>query len=152
MAALAFEPVAPARAGELLDAVRRYYAEDGIAFNAARVEPALAQLLADPALGRAYFFADAGTGARVGYMVWSFGFDHEFGGRLATVTDLFIEPAYRRRGLARAALRFATETCSALGVRALELQVENHNAAGRALYAGSGFEALDRTPMLLRLD
>ena len=151
MTTLAFQPVTSIQAGELLEAVRRYYAEDGISFDAARVKPAMAQLLADPALGQAFFLSDAATGARVGYVVWGFGFDYEFGGRLATVTDLFIEPAFRRRGLARAALAFAAETCRALGVGTLELHVENHNVAGRALYESSGFRALDRTPMLRRL-
>ena len=150
--AVVFQPVLPAQAGELLDAVRRYYAEDGIPFDGAVVGPALRELLDDPSRGQAFFLFDPGEDRRAGYVVWGFGFDHEFGGRLATVTDLFIEPTYRRRGLAKTALGFAAETCRALGVRALELQVENHNAAGRALYAGTGFKALDRTPMLLPLD
>ena len=143
-------PVRPAQADELLDAIRRYYAEDGIAFDPALVGPALARLLAEPALGRAFFLADD-TGARAGYTVFTFGFDHEAGGPLATVTDLFVEPTHRRRGFARAALTFVAETCRALGVRGLELQVETHNAAGQALYRSFGFQAHRRIPMFLPL-
>ena len=70
---------------------------------------------------------------------------------LATVTDLFIEPGHRRQGYGRGALRFVTETCRALGVRGIELQVETHNAAGQALYRGFGFREHTRIPMFLSL-
>ena len=91
------------------------------------------------------------AGARAGYVVFTFGFDHEAGGPLATVTDLFVERTHRRRGFARAALAFVAETCRALGVRGLELQVETHNAAGQALYRSFGFRSHPRIPMFLPL-
>ena len=83
--------------------------------------------------------------------MFTFGFDHEAGGPLATVTDLFIEPGHRRQGYGRAALRFVAETCRALGIRGLELQVETHNTAGQALYRSFGFHAQTRIPMFLPL-
>lgn len=145
-----FHPVAPGQTDELVETVRRYYAEDGLTFDEALVRPAVARLLAEPALGRAFFLADD-AGARAGYVVFTFGFDHEAGGPLATVTDLFIEPAHRRRGYGRAALRFVAQTCLTLGVRGLELQVETHNAAGQALYRSFGFYAQTRIAMFLPL-
>ncbi len=145
-----FRPILPGEEAALLDAVRRYYAEDGIPFDPELVRPALVRLLAEPSLGRAFFLENA-TGNRAGYLVFTFGFDHEAGGPLATVTDLFIEPAQRRQGFARRALRFAADTCRVLGVRGLELQVERHNAAGQALYHLAGFRPHDRLPMFLPL-
>ena len=145
-----FEQVGPAGIDALCAAIRRYYAEDSIAFDPALVRPAVERLLADQTLGRAYFLAD-GAGQRVGYVVFTYGFDHEAGGPLATVTDLFIEPVHRRCGYARAALEFVAGTCRARGVRGLELQVERHNAAGQALYRGCGFRPHDRLPMFLPL-
>lgn len=150
MPALTFRPVAPAQVEELREAVRRYYAEDGIPFDEALVHPALAQLLANPSLGRAFFLLNEANDFQ-GYVVFTFGFDHEVGGKLAIVTDLFIEPVHRRRGLAKAALRFVVETCRPLGVRSLELQTEAHNAAGQALYRACGFRLHDRLPMFLLL-
>lgn len=145
-----FHPVPPAQADALLDAIRRYYAEDGLAFDGASVRPAVARLLTEPSLGRAFFLADD-AGTRAGYVVFTFGFDHEAGGALATVTDLFVEPTHRRRGYARAALGFVAETCRAAGVRGLELQVETHNAAGQSLYRSFGFHAQTRIAMFLPL-
>ena len=145
-----FLPATPADFEPLFALVRRYYAEDGLLFDPALVRQGVEQLLARPSLGRAHFLEDQ-AGARAGYVVFTFGFDHEAGGPLATVTDLFIEPAHRRRGYGRAALRFVTETCRALGVRGIELQVETHNAAGQALYRGFGFQAQPRIAMFLPL-
>ena len=150
MSAPIFHPVQPSQADELLNAVRRYYAEDDLAFDPALVAPAVARLLMEPALGQAFFMLDE-AGARAGYVVFTFGFDHEAGGPLATVTDLFIEPAHRRQGFARAALTFVAATCRTLGVRGLELQVETHNAAGQALYKSFGFRPQPRIPMFLPL-
>lgn len=145
-----FLPVPPADAEALLDFIRRYYAEDALAFDPAKVEPAVRRLLDEPALGRA-FFIHTDNALRAGYVVFTFGFDHEAGGPLATVTDLFIAPAFRRRGLAQAALGFVAETCRRLGVRGVDLQVETHNVAGQALYRKFGFRAHPRVPMFLPL-
>ena len=150
MADPVFQLAVPAETDELLAAVRLYYAEDAIAFDPLVVRPALERLLADPSLGRAYFLADE-HGIRAGYVVFTFGFDHEAGGPLATVTDLFIEPAHRRQGWGRAALCVVAEKCRTLGVRGLELQVETHNTAGQALYRSFGFTAHQRVPMFLPL-
>ncbi len=150
-AAPRFIPAGPDDADSLLELVRRYYAEDGLAFRADLVAPALERLLREPALGRAFFIHTANA-LRAGYVVFTFGFDHEAGGPLATVTDLFVAPAFRRRGLARAALGFVAETCRGLGVRGVELQVETHNAAGQALYRACGFRSHPRLPMFLPLD
>ena len=146
----AFYPVTPGQADELIAAVRRYYAEDALAFDETLVPPAVTRLLAEPSLGRAFFLADE-AGTRAGYVVFTFGFDHEAGGPLATVTDLFIEPTHRRRGYGRATLRFVAQTCLALGIRGLELQVETHNTAGQALYQSFGFYAQTRIAMFLPL-
>ena len=145
-----FHSVTPDQAEELLDAVRRYYAEDELTFDETMVRPAVTRLLAESTLGRAFFLADE-AGVRAGYVVFTFGFDHEAGGPLATVTDLFIEPTHRRRGYGRATLRFVAQTCLSLGVRGLELQVETHNAAGQALYRSFGFYAQTRIAMFLPL-
>ena len=146
----AFHPIEPCLIETLFDCVRQYYAEDGLTFDEVAVWCGLERLLADPALGRAFFLVDEKR-MRAGYVVFTFGFDHEAGGPLATVTDLYIEPTHRRQGYGRAALEFVADTCRRLGVRGLELQVETHNAAGQALYRSFGFYAQTRIAMFLPL-
>lgn len=147
---LQFRLAGPEEAGELLEWVRAYYACDGIAFDAASMAPALERLLREPTLGRAYFITRGAK--RIGYTIFTFGYDVEFGGALATITDLFLQLAHRRRGAGARTLEFIAKTCREAGVRALELQVERHNLPAQRLYEKFGFRQLSRLPMHLPLN
>jgi ribosomal protein S18 acetylase RimI-like enzyme len=65
------------------------------------------------------------------------------------VVDIDVEPAYRGRGLGRAAMLAAEETARDWGVSALRLNVFGHNAAAAGLYAGLGYRV---TAQMLRKD
>jgi ribosomal protein S18 acetylase RimI-like enzyme len=129
----------------LLRLIADYYRFDHIRFDPATAAPALASLLADDRHGRAYLLELGGEVA--GYVLFTYGFDVEFGGRLATVTDLYLEPRFRRHGLGERTLTFVAGECQALGLKAIELQVEEHNLPAQALYRKAGFERLTRHPM-----
>lgn len=62
------------------------------------------------------------------------------GGSSAFVLQLFIKPAYRRRGYAREALLALESLASALGHLSIGLSVFHHNSGARELYASVGFE------------
>ncbi len=125
--------------------IQAYYAHDHIAFDEPSIRQGLAVLLADESLGRVFLLEVEQEIA--GYVLLGFGFDLEFGGRLATITDLYLEPAFRGAGLGTRALSLVSDECRRLGLGALELQVEQGNAPAQALYRKSGFKALSRIPM-----
>jgi len=133
----------------LLQLVERYYAFDHIPFVQEEVRTALGVLLQDDALGRAWIITNGGQTA--GYAVLSFHFDHELGGRSGIVTDLYVEPEHRHRGLGTETLRFIEEQAAGFGLLAIELQVERGNAIARRLYEKSGYRPFDRIPMAKRL-
>jgi [ribosomal protein S18]-alanine N-acetyltransferase len=62
----------------------------------------------------------------------------------AELGDLAVEPAFRRRGVARALLARVLAECAARGARTLYLEVRESNAAARALYERAGFEMVGR--------
>ena len=132
-------------ADTLLEFVGAYYQLDGIAFERQVVRRGLAELLANPSLGGALLIRWADVS--VGYFVLTFGFDLEFGGRQATITDLYLAPDYRHRGIGTRTLTFVEETLRALGIRAFELQVERDNAEALAFYAKFGMQAHARIPL-----
>jgi len=133
----------------LADLVQEYYRFDRIAFDRKTMEAGLKSLVKRRSLGQAWLILwHAQT---IGYVVATFGFDLEFGGRQATVTDLYIAPHFRRRGMGREALRQVEKFARAQGVQALELQVTSRNAKALAFYKRCGFEAHDRIPMSKRL-
>src|SRR5205823_4784767 len=98
---------------------------------------ALATLLATPSLGRVWMMH--GEGELRGYAVLAFGFDLEYGGRDAFLTELYIAPGHRRYGAGRAALAEIERLAREAGVHAVHLQVRPENEAARALYRHVGF-------------
>lgn len=129
----------------LLTLIEEYYRYDGIPFQTAAVTRGLRDLMDHPALGAAYVLYSEGRVA--GYFVLSYGFDLEFGGRQATVTELFIVAPFRRRGLGRFAIGFAEDLLRSQGIGALELQAEADNHEALAFYARCGFVAHSRVPL-----
>jgi ribosomal protein S18 acetylase RimI-like enzyme len=129
----------------LLEFVKAYYDFDGIPYRSEKIRTALGILLSDPSLGRVWIIR-YGRKA-VGHAILTFGYDLEFNGRQATITELFIAPEYRSRRLGSKMIRLIEGTCRQLGIGALELQVERDNVRARSLYRKLGFHPHDRIPM-----
>lgn len=123
-------------------------AHEAIAIDPAVLEAALARLLGDPDIGGVWLVER--DGAAIGYAIATFGYDLEFGGRDAVLTELWIDPPERGRGAASAALELLALELRARGVHAVHLQVRPENPA-LALYQRSGFVASPRVVMTRRL-
>ena len=74
-----------------------------------------------------------------GYFVLTFGFDLEWNGRDGFLTELYLVPEARGRGLGQALLAAAEGTAQSLGTRALHLMVRPENVAALSLYLKRGF-------------
>lgn len=133
----------------LVEMIRKYYEFDRIPFDEARIRVGLAGFLKDESVGRAWWILRERQ--PIGYVILTFGFDLEFDGRQATITDLYLEPEHRRHGFGRKTLAYVEHFCRASGIQALELQVERSNVAAQALYESFGFQAHDRIPMSKRI-
>ncbi|MCX5745190.1 MAG: GNAT family N-acetyltransferase [Proteobacteria bacterium] len=103
--------------------------------------------IGDPSLGGAWIISD--DQAVVGYALVTYGYDLEFAGREAWLTELWIVDDARGRGAGRAALDLLEPHLRAIGIHALHLQVRPENPAMR-LYERSGFVASPRTIMTRR--
>jgi ribosomal protein S18 acetylase RimI-like enzyme len=129
----------------LLEFVKAYYDFDDIPYRSERIRSALGILLRDRSLGRVWVIR---YGRRaVGHAILTLGYDLEFNGRQATITELFIAPEYRSRRLGSKMINLIEGTCRQLGIGALELQVERDNVRAQALYRKLGFRAHERIPM-----
>ncbi|MET0626196.1 MAG: GNAT family N-acetyltransferase [Pyrinomonadaceae bacterium] len=131
-----------ADADALLTMMRELNEHEGMAFDEPKARAALAQLFADERFGVAHLMLSGGETA--GYLVITFGFSIEFGGRDAFVDELFIKDEFRGRGIGKAALARAEEVCRARGIRALHLEVERANERAQTLYRKSGYLDHDR--------
>ena len=101
--------------------------------------PALTRLLADPSLGRVIVADD-----HSGYAVVTWGFDLEFGGRDAFLTEIYVSPDCRRTGLGRRLLDEVLRVAKAEGAGAVHLGVYPDNHAALALYRAAGFAKIPR--------
>lgn len=74
---------------------------------------------------------------------------HSFCYRLpaAEITEVYVRPEFRRRGLARGMIAFAEAHCQKAGVRKVELLTGQDNQVAQALYRGLGYQAEDELLM-----
>jgi ribosomal protein S18 acetylase RimI-like enzyme len=133
----------PDDVADVLPRTRALNAHEGIQITDEELEKALRALLADRDLGGVWIVEE--DDSRVGYAIVTFGYDLEFAGRDAWLTELWIDDTARGRGAGTAALKLLDAELRALGVRALHLQVRPDNPALR-LYERTGFS---RSPRLL---
>jgi len=110
-------------------------------FEEAKVRKSLCELLATPSAGRAFLIRD--DPLSVGYLVLSFDFSLEYGGKNAWIDELFVGPEFRGKGIGSQALDFAAQTARELGAKVLHLEVNRGNPA-IDLYRRNGFEDHDR--------
>lgn len=90
-------------------------------------------------------------GAAVGVLLANAGASVEKGGRALWIEELYVVPAARRAGVARAILGWLVAEARAAGVVALDLEVVPTQAAAFALYAALGFSRVDRARLTLAL-
>lgn len=129
----------PASLGDvpvLVDLMADFYAEAGRALDGPWAARAFGELLAHPPLGAAWVLEDAGAPA--GHAVLTVRFAMEHGGLQGAIDDLFVRPAHRRRGLARAGLEALFADCRRRRVRAVTVEVAEDDEPARRLYASFG--------------
>ena len=128
-----------------------FNADEGITWKPDTMIPALRQLLNEPATGLVLLARDPLSGSAAGYGIVTFGFDIEYSGRDAFITELFVESTYRGRGVGRQLLDALLSTLRARGINAVHLMVRPENAPARALYESLEFRVVPRQLMTKRL-
>ncbi len=129
----------------LLQLVRAYYRYDHLRFDRKMIEQGLSELLKRHEFGKAWLISN---GRRcIGYLILTFAFDLEFGGRQAGITDLFIYSKFRRKGVGSRVLTEVESFCRSCGLKTIELQVTRRNAKVVKFYERCGFKTHERIPM-----
>ena len=119
-----------------------FYAIDGYPFNWEKATKLYAQLVNQPELGQGYIVENHGKPA--GYIVLSYFFSFEFGGRMALLDELYIDASFRGHGLGKAALAHAQNVMNELEIVGYYLEVEPHNEVAKKLYLAQGFTQHER--------
>lgn len=139
----------PDHASGILPLMEAFNQSESIVWNPDVMVPALQRLLDDLNLGLVLI---ARVGPRlVGYGLATFGYDIEFAGRDAFITELFVEPERRGQGLGRRLLEATLQHLRQRGVGAAHLVVRPDNLPARSLYDSHGFETSPRILMTKEL-
>lgn len=131
----------------LVSLMTEFYSESATPLDPKRAADAFAAVVSDDRLGHVWLI-QAGSD-EVGYLVVTFSYSMEFGGRNAFLDDLFIRAPFRGAGLGTAALKEVRAFCAENGVRALHLETGRDNVAAQALYRRAGFKVTDRQLLTL---
>ena len=110
---------------------------ESIDWNPERGVTPLRHLLSSPELGQVLLFSEGA--AHLGYAIVTYGFDLEFGGRDSFLTELYLVPEARGRGVGKWALEQICAQARLAGVQAIHLQVRADNTPAQRLYSEAGF-------------
>ena len=133
------------------------YAEAGAAHHRERARRAAEGLMANPELGGVWLIHvsdervsdervsdERADGEPVGYLCVTLCYSLEFGGRFALLDELYLEEAWRGKGIGAQAMAFAAEWSRGRGLAAIRLEVGHTNSRAIELYRREGFKAHDR--------
>ena len=126
----------------LLPLVEAFQEFERIPFEIEAARRNLGRLLEDRALGQV-LLAEL-DGRVIGYAILTYGYDLEFGGMDAYLTDLFLVDAERGRGLGQWLLGEVEGAARAAGVQALHLMVAPQNHRAHHIYHRAGFHVSPR--------
>jgi GNAT superfamily N-acetyltransferase len=116
----------------------RAFSEEVLApLSASHIETALVPLLEDATIGDVFVVEEERI---FGYLVITWGWGIESGGREALIDEIFVVPENRGQGLASALVSAALEKATALNTKAVFLETEAANPESRSLYERLGFK------------
>jgi ribosomal protein S18 acetylase RimI-like enzyme len=130
----------------LLPLMEAFNDVEGIPWRPEVMSEAAARLLRDGSLGTVVV-AERTPKHLSGYAIATFGYDLEFAGRDAFITELYVDRESRGHGLGTSLLTTTMDALKGLDVGAVHLMVRPQNGAARRLYARLGFSEVPRLMM-----
>jgi len=135
----------PADLHALLKLIAEFYQVDGHSFDERRIQGALVPLLEHDLFGKVYLIGGqeglppASVGDPAGYVVVTWGYSLESGGREALIDEIFV----RERGIGNGgkALQRLLHQLHTEGIKVVFLETERANDRARKFYQRFGFKA-----------
>lgn len=122
----------------VLRLLRGYCDEVGTPLSDDHLLSALEPLIADESLGDLFVAEQAGE--LIGYVLITWGWGIESGGREALVDEMYVDGPWRSQGVGTLLMTHAIARAKELDVKVVFLETELDNPESRALYERLGFE------------
>lgn len=130
----------------LLRLMAAFYAEAGFSLDGQWAAASFVTLLSKPEWGGVWI-AEA-SGQPVGHAVLTVRYTMEHGGLSGYIDDLFVEPSWRRQGVARALLEAVFQACRERNCQSVQVE-SAANAAALGLYGQFGLRPHQEGRLLL---
>ena len=140
-----FKPLEIADISIITQMMQNFYAIDNYPMDVEVAKTLFQEFIPNEHLGKSWLIYSENE--IVGYIILTFIFSFEYGGKIAFVDELFIKETARGKGFGKEAIQFIQSEVSKLSLKLLYLEVEPHNENAQKLYLAHDFELHNRKLM-----
>lgn len=137
-----FKPLEIADISIITQMMQNFYAIDNYPMDVEVAKTLFQEFISNEHLGKSWLIYSENK--IVGYIILTFIFSFEYGGKIAFVDELFIKETARGKGFGKEAIQFIQSEVSKLSLKLLYLEVEPHNENAQKLYLAHDFELHNR--------
>ena len=134
---------------ELHNLIKEFYSINSEDPLARKLYGCLTELLNYPKYGSVFLIKHSGL--ITGYIILTFSYSLEYGGRDAFIDEFYIKQEYRNKGVGSTALNHIIKYARTTGLKALHLEVKEKHSRAVRLYERTGFTSHRSKFMLLKL-
>ena len=142
---ISFKPLEIADIEVITQMMQDFYAIDNYPMDVEVAKTLFQEFISNEHLGKSWLIYSENE--IVGYIILTFIFSFEYGGKIAFVDELFIKETARGKGFGKEAIQFIQSEVSKLSLKLLYLEVEPHNENAQKLYLAHDFELHNRKLM-----
>lgn len=140
-----FKPLEIADISIITQMMQDFYAIDNYPMDVEVAKTLFQEFISNEHLGKSWLMYSENE--IVGYIILTFIFSFEYGGKIAFVDELFIKETARGRGIGKEAIQFIQREVPKLSLKLLYLEVEPHNENAQKLYLAHDFVIHNRKLM-----
>lgn len=140
-----FKPLEITDISTITQMMQDFYAIDNYPMDVEVAKNLFQEFISNENLGKSWLMYSENE--IVGYIILTFIFSFEYGGKIAFVDELFIKETARGKGIGKEAIQFIQAEVPKLSLKLLYLEVEPHNENAQKLYLAHDFEFHNRKLM-----
>lgn len=142
---ISFKPLEIADIEVITQMMQNFYAIDNYPMDVEVAKNLFQEFITNEHLGKSWLIYSENE--IVGYIILTYIFSFEYGGKIAFLDELFIKETARGKGFGKEAIRFIQGEVPKLSLKLLYLEVEPHNENAQKLYLAHDFELHNRKLM-----
>ena len=140
-----FKPLEITDISTITQMMQDFYAIDNYPMDVEVAKTLFQEFISNEHLGKSWLMYSENE--IVGYIILTFIFSFEYGGKIAFVDELFIKETARGKGIGKKAIQFIQREVPKLSLKLLYLEVEPHNENAQKLYLAHDFVIHNRQLM-----